>query len=210
MQKLSPNFVFQLYRPYGRKVDQKQSSSRLNSFHESLFLKVGPQLSTSNFHVKRTSSPARLLLSSHRDSLLTMNTMMGQSFHPLARASEQRRSTFDGRPQTFAQCIIDGKLNTKRLCEYKKRSHEEFEGVVSNSCTATHSCKQANMMSSIRIEDSAMLQQHVTQNNDGKKSRLSCLLIKFLEGNCVCDLVCCYGMKKNSPSTSLQQSKLLT
>ena len=128
---MSPNFVFQLYRPYGRKVDQKQSSSRLNSFHESLFLKVGPQLSTSNFHVKRTSSPARLLLSSHRDSLLTMNTMMGQSFHPLARASEQRQSTFDGRPQTFSQCIIDGKLNAKRLCEYKKQSYEEFEGVVS-------------------------------------------------------------------------------
>ncbi len=83
-------------------------------------------------HKSRTSSPTTSQLSSHpRDSLLTMNTMMGQSFHPLARASEQRRSTFDGRPQTFAQCIIDGKLNTKRLCEYKKRSHEEFEGVVS-------------------------------------------------------------------------------
>jgi hypothetical protein len=27
--------------------------------------------------------------------------------------------------------MIDGKLNAKRLCEYKKQSHEEFEGVVS-------------------------------------------------------------------------------
>ena len=60
-----------------------------------------------------------------------------------------------------------------------------------NSCTATHSCKQAKMMSSMRIgDDIAMSQQHVIRNNDGKKSRLSCLLIKFLDGNCICYLVC--------------------
>jgi hypothetical protein len=61
-----------------------------------------------------------------------MNTMMGQSFHPLARASEQRQRSFDGRPQeTFAQCNIDGKLDAKRLCDYKKRLHDEFEDLVS-------------------------------------------------------------------------------
>lgn len=50
--------------------------------------------------------------------------------HPFSRTSEERRSTFDRRPQTFAQGIVSGKLNAKRLCEYKKRSNEEFDGVA--------------------------------------------------------------------------------
>ena len=113
-------------------------------------------------------------------------------------------------PKPLPSALLMASLTQRDFVNTKSDRTKNLRVWFRNSCTATHSCKQANMMSSIRIEDSAMLQQHVTQNNDGKKSRLSCLLIKFLEGNCVCDLVCCYGMKKNSPSTSLQQSKLLT
>jgi hypothetical protein len=38
--------------------------------------------------------------------------------------------TVDHRPQTLSSCIVNGKLDIRRVREFQKRSYEEVEGVV--------------------------------------------------------------------------------
>jgi hypothetical protein len=49
-----------------------------------------------------------------------------------AAADYNTSSAVDRRPQTFSSCIINGKLNIRRVREFQKRSYEEFSGVVTD------------------------------------------------------------------------------
>ena len=97
--------------------------------------------------------------------------------HPFSRTSEERRNTFNRRPQTFAQSIINGKLNAKRLREYKKRSNEEFDGVAAeflfgNSLLRTREDNE-------RHEDQG--HSHVTTARHPKKRRKEKQVVMFTD-----------------------------
>jgi hypothetical protein len=93
---------------------------------------------------------------------------MGQLLNfPIVDAVVQEPG-FNRRPKTLLECVIDGKMHTRRYLMYKKRIHEEVRTQVADLLFS----KSLLQVEDVESQDAELLhQQDVEQRHVNKKRR---------------------------------------